>query len=122
MTTTVMPDTRLALQKDSASIILVQETTGYTEITITIVNATKDIVATDAYVTKSVRMLLSFFFFQEFPHICTPPQNSKLFLCFFYSKLRKKIGMQKLIIYLSGKNYFSRCFLQVAIDFFQNKV
>ena len=43
MTTPVMPDTRLALQKDSASIILVQATTEYTEITITIVNATKDI-------------------------------------------------------------------------------
>ena len=41
--TLVMPDTRLALQKDSASITLVQATTEYTEITITIANATKDI-------------------------------------------------------------------------------
>ena len=41
--TLVMPDTRLALQKASASITLVQATTEYTEITITIANATKDI-------------------------------------------------------------------------------
>ena len=43
MTTIVMPDTRLALQKDSASIILVQAATEYIEITITIANATKGI-------------------------------------------------------------------------------
>ena len=89
MTTTVMPDTRLALQKDLDSIILAQETTGYTEITITIVNATKDIVATDAYVTKSVRMLLSFFFSGISTHLRPDPKQQTV-LCFSYSKLRKK--------------------------------